>query len=211
MSPTLFLASRSPRRRELLAQAGLRFQVYVPREEEIVAPPRTGKEKPGSIVKRISRAKAEAAYRELREAGTAAGVILSADTLVFQAGKVLGKPANEADAIKMLGKLSGRWHEVCTGVTVLRFKGDRIAEKTIFVSSKVKFFSLKKEWIRWYVATGEPMDKAGAYGAQAHGAVFIEKFAGSYSNVVGLPLGQAVALLEEVTRVKRTKLMEGKL
>lgn len=211
MAPTLYLASRSPRRRELLAQAGIRFQVYVPKEEEIVAPPTTNSDKPGAIVKRISRAKAEAAYRELREAGVSEGVILSADTLVFQEGKVLGKPADEAQAVKMLGKLSGRWHEVCTGVSVLKFKGDRIAEKTIFVSSKVKFFPLKKEWIRWYVGTGEPMDKAGAYGAQAHGAVFIEKFNGSYSNVVGLPLGQAVALLEEVTRVKRTKLMEGAL
>jgi len=211
MRPTLYLASRSPRRRELLGQAGLKFEIYVPKEEEIAAPPSTKSDRPGAIVKRIARAKAEAAYRELREKGVETGVILSADTLVFQNGKVLGKPADEADARRMLGKLSGAWHEVCTGVTVLRFKGDRIAEKTIFVSSKVKFFKLKKEWIQWYVATGEPMDKAGAYGAQAHGAVFIERFAGSYSNVVGLPLGQSVALLEEVARVKRTVLMAGGL
>ncbi|RZA07522.1 MAG: septum formation protein Maf, partial [Proteobacteria bacterium] len=181
MPTKLYLASRSPRRKELLAQAGLKFEVFVPKEEELAAPGTLKEDRPGPIVKRISRGKAEAAYRELREKGVDVGVILSADTLVFHEGKVLGKPSDEADARRMLGKLSGKWHQVCTGVTVLRFKGDRIAEKTIFVSSKVKFFPLKKEWIRWYVGTGEPMDKAGSYGAQAHGAVFIEKFAGSYS------------------------------
>lgn len=206
----LYLASRSPRRKELLGNAGIRFQVYVPREEEIVAPPSVKKERPGAIVKRIALAKAEAALRELRESGAAEGVILAADTLVFLDGKVLGKPRDEADARRMLGRLSGRSHEVCTGVSCIRFEEGEVEEKTIFVSSKVKFFKLKPEWIRWYVGTGEPMDKAGAYGAQAHGAVFIEKFSGSYTNVVGLPLGHAVELLEEVSGVKRTVLMEGK-
>lgn len=205
----LYLASRSPRRKELLSQAGLRFEVYVPKEEEAPAPASTRKQTPASIVKGISVLKARAALRELQEAGVKEGVILSADTLVFQNGKVLGKPKDESDAVKALGKLSGKWHQVGTAVTCVRFGGKKPIEETIFVSSKVKFFPLKKEWIRWYVGTGEPMDKAGSYGAQAHGAVFIEKFSGSYSNVVGLPLGQSVALLEKVSGVARTKLMGG--
>lgn len=210
MAAPLYLASRSPRRKELLGQAGIEFRVYVPQEEELPAPKSLKKLGAGSLVRRIASAKAEAALRELREKGVKEGVILAADTLVFLEGKVLGKPANAAEAKRMLKKLSGRWHEVCTGVACYRFKGKDSRKKTIHVSTKVKFFPLKKEWIDWYVQTGEPMDKAGAYGAQAIGSLFLERFSGSYTNVVGLPLGESVALLEQAYQKDRSKFRSGR-
>jgi len=203
----LYLASRSPRRSELLTQAGIRFRVYVPQEEELSAPPKVKKSGPGSIVKAISAAKANAAQRELSGKGVQSGIILSADTLVFLEGKVLGKPANEMDAKRMLKRLSGRWHQVCTAVSCIQFEGKTIRYETIYASTRVKFFPLRKEWIDWYVSTGEPLDKAGSYGAQGHCASFIEKFSGSYTNVVGLPVGEALALVEKVSGLKRAELM----
>lgn len=203
----LYLASRSPRRKELLEQAGLRFRVYVPQEEELLAPKDLKSASPAAIVKRIAKAKARAALRELRENGTRKGVILAADTLVFLDGKVLGKPANEADAKRMLRKLSGGWHLVCTGVTCISLSEKSEREETIHVSSRVKFFPLQRKWIDWYVSTGEPMDKAGSYGAQGHGAAFIERFSGSYTNVVGLPVGESLALLEGITGLGRAQLV----
>lgn len=203
-----FLASRSPRRKELLEQAGLRFRVYVPEEEELPAPKKTRKETPRAIVKRISLAKAHAAHRELTAKGENEGLILSADTLVFLNGKVLGKPANKQDAKKMLRMLSGRWHQVCTAVTCVKFKGTQAKIKSVCITSRVKFFSLSKESIDWYAGTGEPLDKAGAYGAQAFGAFLIERFSGSYTNVVGLPVGESLSLLEKVSGMSRNRLME---
>lgn len=203
MPAPLYLASRSPRRKELLEQAGIQFLIYVPEEEEMVAPKTLKTLGPGALVRRIALLKAKAAYRELREKGVKEGVILAADTLVFLEGKVLSKPENVEDAKAMLRRLSGRWHQVCTGVSCLSFDEKGGHCKTIHVSSGVKFFELEKEWIDWYVATGEPMDKAGAYGAQAKGSFLLERFDGSYTNVVGLPLGQSLALLEEVSGKKR--------
>lgn len=203
MSAPLYLASRSPRRKELLEQAGIQFLIYVPEEEEMVAPKTLKTLGPGALVRKIAHLKAKAAYRELRQKGVKKGFILAADTLVFLEGKVLGKPENVEDAKSMLRNLSGRWHQVCTGVSCLSFDSKGGHSKTIHVSSGVKFFELENEWIDWYVATGEPMDKAGAYGAQAKGSFLLERFDGSYTNVVGLPLGQTLALLEEVSGRKR--------
>ena len=199
MPAPLYLASRSPRRKELLENAGLRFEIYVPREEELPAPKTLKNLAPGAIVKKIALAKARAAERELREKGVYTALVLAADTLVFLNGKVLGKPADEGEARRMLARLSGNWHQVCTGVTCLAIAGDERKERTVSVSTRVKFFRLKKEWIEWYVGTGEPMDKAGAYGAQAIGGTFLERFAGSYTNVVGLPVGETLALIEKVS------------
>lgn len=203
MPAPLYLASRSPRRKELLEQAGIEFRVYVPKEEELPAPKSLKDLGPGRLVRRIAAAKAKAAYRELKGQGIKRGLVLSADTLVFLEGMVLGKPANEAEARSMLRKLSGNWHQVCTGVTCLSFDSGSGHAKTIHVSTRVKFFPLRKEWIEWYVATGEPMDKAGAYGAQAKGSAFLERFDGSYTNVVGLPLGETLALFEDVSGESR--------
>jgi septum formation protein len=204
-SMILYLASRSPRRKELLSQAGIRFRVYIPREEELAAPRKTAT--PPAIVRKISRAKAQSALLELRAQGEKAGLILSADTLVFYRGKVLGKPDSKRQAEQMLKQLSGQWHQVCTAVTCVKFAGEKITQKTICVSSRVKFFPLSKPLLSWYIATGEPMDKAGAYGAQTFGASLIEKFSGSYTNVVGLPVGETLRLLEEVSGWKRAQLI----
>ncbi len=207
----LYLASRSPRRKELLAQAGLSFRIYVPKAKELDAPKTTKNSPPSRIVRKISLWKARAAHQELRKRGIKKGLILSADTLVFQNGKVLGKPRHKQEATKMLRQLSGSWHQVYTAVTCVAFTNNEAKEKTIHVMSRVKFFPLQKDWIRWYIATGEPMDKAGAYGAQAHGAVFIQRFSGSYSNVVGLPLGESIRLLEKMSGSSRTKLLRARL
>lgn len=203
----LYLASRSPRRKELLEQAGINFRVYVPQEEEMIAPKTLRRLQPSGIVKKISAAKAHAAERELRAKGVRKGFILSADTLVFLGAKVLGKPRDKKEAKRMLKQLSGRSHQVVTGVTCVALGNEGRREKTIAVSSRVKFFALKNEWLDWYVATGEPLDKAGAYGAQGHGASFIESFTGSYTNVVGLPMGHTLALLEEVSGRKRSSFL----
>ena len=211
MSLPIYLASRSPRRKELLAHAGLRFRVYVPKEEELAFPPSTRRETPSAIVKRIAGAKAAAAVKELAAAGRRSGVILAADTLVFLDGKVLGKPADAAEAKRMLKRLSGRRHEVQTGVAcaLLGPKG-AVKASVISVRTGVEFFPLSDAWLDWYVGTGEPLDKAGAYGAQTFGAAMIRSFSGSYTNVVGLPVGESLSLLEKVSGQTRTQLMEKK-
>jgi septum formation protein len=194
----LYLASRSPRRKELLQWAHFQFQIYIPKEPELPAPRKLQKISPTQLVKQIAEAKALAALRELTEKGKKHGVILAADTLVFLKDQVLGKPKNSADAKRLLRKLSGKWHVVCTGVSCIQFsKGKLEKKKSFVVKTKVKFFPLNKAQIDWYVKTKEPLDKAGAYGAQGHGMIFIEKFSGSYTNVVGLPLGETQAVLKK--------------
>jgi septum formation protein len=190
----LFLASRSPRRRELLEQAGIRFRVHVPREDELAAPKFRGRVRAAAIVEQIARAKAHAAVKELRELDVKTGLVLAADTLVFFREHVLGKPKDADDARRTLRRLSGNWHEVYTGVTAIR--------------TRVRFFRLKPDWIEWYLATGEPFDKAGSYGCQGYGAALVREYRGSYTNVVGLPLGESLELLEKTGRVTRARLQE---
>lgn len=194
--PELILASQSPRRKDLLGQAGIRFRVHVPAAPELDAPSSSKDRSPSAIVKRIAAAKARACAVELK--GTDL-VILSADTLVFAGGRVLGKPRSENEARSMLGKLSGKTHTVYTGVTCLLVSKGKRTERSIAIATKVQFFPLTKKQIDWYVSTGEPMDKAGAYGAQGHGAALVRAYSGSYTNVVGLPLGESLQLLEKVT------------
>lgn len=202
----LYLASRSPRRKELLSHAGIQFKVHVPAEEELPAPRLRARVSARSIVKQISSRKAHAAASELRAQNVGQALILSADTLVFLRHHVLGKPANEAEARKMLKALSGNWHEVYTGVTALHLKDAEIKENAIQIRTKVKFFKLKPEWIDWYISTGEPFDKAGSYGCQGYGAALVEEFRGSYTNVVGLPLGETLELLEKTGKLSRKNL-----
>ncbi len=181
------LTSQSPRRRELLAQIGVKdFEILVPEADESFDPAKT----PQEIVCSICRRKAEAA-RAL--AGDNKAIILAADTMVFLDGLRLGKPKDEEDAFEMLRALSGRTHEVCTGVTICR--GDEIltrAETTV-----VTFRPMADHEIRAYIASGDPMDKAGSYGIQGKAALFASGIEGDYFNVMGLPLHLVGQMLRE--------------
>ncbi len=184
----LVLASGSPRRRELLARVGLELVV---RPADVDETPHPG-EDPRELVLRLAEAKARAA------AGSAAEdeLILAADTLVVTGGQVLGKPRDEPDARRMLAELSGRAHEVLTGVAVYD-----VAETlciTVVESTRVHFAEMSEEEIAWYAAGGEPLDKAGAYAIQGAGGLFVDRIEGSYSNVVGLPLPLTWRLLRHL-------------
>ena len=179
----LVLASQSPRRRELLASVGLQVEVRPTRTDESV---RSG-EGADAYVRRLAREKAEAAPCAPGE------VVLGADTSVVLGGEILGKPADAADARRMLRLLSGRTHVVLTGVHGRAGDGGRT--ETIVVSSAVRFVTLGEERIDWYVGTGEPLDKAGAYAVQGAGGSLVRGIAGSVSNVVGLPLAETLSLL----------------
>ena len=172
----LILASQSPRRRELLERMGLDFTVISPQiDEDAFTDP-----DPAALVCTLSREKALAVARE-QDPDV---LVVAADTVVVLDGQALGKPGDEAGAAAMLAALSGRSHEVYTGVTVCR--GDRAVTEA--KRTEVTFRPLSREEIRSYVATGEPMDKAGAYGIQGFGALLVEGIRGDYFNVVGLPV-----------------------
>ena len=172
----LILASQSPRRRELLERMGLDFTVISPRiDEDSFSDP-----DPAALVRTLSREKALAVAKE-QESDT---LVIAADTVVVLDGQALGKPGDEAEAAAMLSALSGRSHEVYTGVTVCQ--GDRAVSEA--ECTQVTFRPLTGEEIRHYVATGEPMDKAGAYGIQGFGSLLVEGIRGDYFNVVGLPV-----------------------
>jgi septum formation protein len=191
----IILASTSPRRIELMRQAGFEIEVVAPGSEELE---RRG-ESPRAMVKRLSQEKARAALASARP-GAGRKLIVGADTTVVApgGGRVLGKPADAADARRMLARLSGRVHEVLTGYTVLEARAGR--ETRAFsrvVSSRVSIRKLSRRAIERYVATGEPMDKAGSYAAQGAGMALVERLSGSYTNVVGLPMCQLIRDLEE--------------
>ena len=173
----IILASQSPRRRQLLEQIGLEFEILVPEADEGF----DSAQPPEEIVRSISRKKAEAA-RDL--AGDREALIIAADTMVFLDGARLGKPRSEAEAFAMLSALSGRTHQVRTGVTVSR--GERMETRT--ETTSVAFRPLHQDEIWGYIRTGEPFDKAGGYGVQGKAALFVRKIEGDYFNVMGLPL-----------------------
>ena len=195
-SRRIYLASRSPRRRELLKQIGVSFEIVLFREDsrrgaDVDESPLAG-EPADQYVLRIARSKAEAASLRLMQRRLPAYPVLAADTTVVLDERILGKPANETEAIEMLTALSGRTHQVMTAVAVSRF--DRL-ETRLSVSS-VEFAGLTPAQIRNYVATGEPLDKAGAYAIQGRAGAFVRHLSGSYTGVVGLPLYETVELLE---------------
>lgn len=182
----LVLASASPRRQELLLNAGIEFTVRPTNIAEIPE----AKEGPRDMAERLARAKAEAAQRESRE-----HYILGADTVVFVTGQILNKPENANDATRMLRLLSGRTHQVTTGVCLLSPNGraaDLRSETTLVTVNE-----LTDEDIRAYVASGEPMDKAGAYGIQGIASRWISRIEGDYFNVVGLPVALVYRMLRE--------------
>jgi len=172
----LVLASRSPRRTELLNRAGWPHEVMVAGIDESV---RAG-EDPAAYVQRLARSKAEAVARQLE-----AGVVLGADTTVVISNQILGQPCDEADARRMLELLSGKWHEVLTGVALVRVGGEaRVGYET----TRVRFAEMSAGEIDWYIASGEAFDKAGAYGIQDKASLFIEEIQGDYFNIMGLPI-----------------------
>ena len=179
----LVLASASPRRKELLGALGLSFTV---RTADVDETPQDG-EDPGGYVLRVARAKASGVAVAEPDA-----LVLAADTSVVLGGDILGKPKDAAEARAMLRRLSGRAHRVLTAVALFGR-----AELSIVVETQVRFRPVSEEEIAWYVGTGEPLDKAGAYAVQGAGGAFVERIDGSPSNVVGLPLAETVALLFE--------------
>ena len=188
----IILASASPRRRELLANVGVIFQVCPGNSEE-----RITKEIPEEIVEELSLQKAMAVASKFdMEDGT---IILGADTIVSFDGKILGKPRNEEEAVNTLMMLQGNTHQVYTGVTVMEQR-ENLSWKTLTFAecTDVSFYPVSEEEIRAYVATGEPMDKAGAYGIQGRGALFVAHLDGDYFNVMGLPLCRLGQLLNEL-------------
>jgi septum formation protein len=187
----LILASASPRRRELLTQAGYAFEVQPAHVNEDLRP---GEEAIAYVV-RLAREKALFVLAEMSSKGPAAPqvVVLGADTTVTLDGHILAKPEDATDAARMLRMLSGRTHRVITGVAIATAKGVEVAAEV----TGVQFRTLSDEEIATYVASGEPMDKAGAYGIQGLAAKWIPRVEGCYFNVVGLPLALVATMLEE--------------
>lgn len=182
----IILASQSPRRRELLGQMGLKgFQITSPNVDETVE----GNLSPAQVVEQLSLRKAMAVAKK----ADGDDLIIAADTVVALEGAVLGKPESEADAFSMLSALSGNRHHVYTGVTVLQ--GEKAV--TRHEMTTVTFRELEPEEISGYIATGEPMDKAGAYGIQGLGALMISGIEGDYCNVMGLPVYRLGRILAE--------------
>jgi septum formation protein len=181
----LLLASQSPRRADLLRAAGISFEILAVSVDETPLPAET----PDAHVRRLAEAKARVAATQRPDA-----TILGADTIVVVDGQILVKPSDTEDATAMLRRLAGRAHEVLTGVAIVQ-----AGRATIDVAStRVWFLPLSDAEIGWYVATGEPSDKAGAYAIQGLGSRFVERIEGSYSNVVGLPVALVWRLLVEL-------------
>lgn len=186
LQPALILASASPRRRELLAQAGFVFEVAPADVSEFRKPG----EDPIHFVGRLAREKAEAVISH--QAVTPDTIILGADTIVVVDEEVLGKPQDAADAARMLRMLSGRTHQVITGVCLVKGRKRECAAEVTFV----RFNTLSDEEIDAYVATGEPLDKAGAYAIQGRASRWVPRIHGCYFNVVGLPLALVSSMIE---------------
>jgi septum formation protein len=193
----IYLASRSPRRRELLTQIGIRFDLLLfraaPREDAEVSEAWLPGETPEAYVVRVARIKAAFGADLLASRKVVPRAVLAADTTLDLDGGIIGKPKDEADAEAILTRLSGRSHRVLTAIAMAR---DARVEHRLSIS-EVRFRPLSVEEIRRYVQSGEPMDKAGAYGIQGRAAMFVEDIKGSHSGIVGLPLCETALLLKE--------------
>ena len=194
----IYLASRSPRRRELLKQLGVTFEVLLFREAERrgadVDETPQAQERPEDYVQRLAQAKAQAGTLYMAQRKLPVYPVLGADTTVAIDGNVLGKPSGEEEAIAMLQALSGRTHEVLTAVAICR----QDTVNTRLSLSEVAFAHLSEAQIRAYVATGEPLDKAGAYAIQGRAAAFVRRLSGSYTGIMGLPLYETAELLKSI-------------
>ena len=207
------LASASPRRRELLRQIGAEFQVLPAKGEEVIT-----STEPAQVVLELSMQKAKETAEHVRRFGTKGireegcflpeeekrksekFLILGADTVVALEGEILGKPKDQADAVRMLQRLSGSTHSVFTGVTLILQKPESEEMISFFEETKVFMHKITDREIEAYVKTGEPLDKAGAYGIQGRFAAFIRGIEGSYTNVMGLPAGRLYQELKELMR-----------
>ncbi|TVY04053.1 Maf family protein [Cohnella terricola] len=189
--PRLVLASASPRRQELISLLGLPVRVMPSGAAED-----TPEEwSPGQIVEELSLRKALAVKKELTEPSDESSIVIGSDTIVVLNGIAMGKPKDELEAVHMLRQLSGKTHEVYTGVSCVKVSDGRTV--TSHRVTKVRMRTLTDDQIARYVATGEPMDKAGAYGIQEVGALLVESIEGDYFNVVGLPVSLLAVLLEQ--------------
>lgn len=195
MPDKIILASASPRRRELLRQIGLEFQV-IPGEREEAAKSTV----PSELVAELSRTKAEEIFEKLSEKERESCLVIGADTVVSCNGRIMGKPGSPQQAVEMLTLLQGGTHQVYTGVTLLYQKAGNTEPENIsfYEKTDVTMYPMDGEEILAYVDTGEPMDKAGAYGIQGRCAAFIKEINGDYNNVVGLPVGR---LYQEMKRL----------
>ena len=197
IDPRIYLASRSPRRRELLTQIGIRFDLLLfrtpPRDDAEVNEAWLPGETPEDYVQRVARIKAVFGAGLLASRRVVLRPVLAADTTLDLDGEIIGKPKDEADATAILTRLSGRSHRVLTAIAMAR---DELVEHRLSVS-EVRFRPVSADEIRRYVHSGEPMDKAGAYGIQGRAAMFIEDIKGSHSGIVGLPLCETALLLRE--------------
>jgi len=196
--PSIYLASKSPRRQELLRQLGVDFTELLLREalgrrRDIVEAPRKG-ESPIEYIKRVARTKAAVGWHQMGRRGLAPKPVLAADTEVVLDGTVLGKPKDAMSAVDMLRRLSGQTHEVSTAVAV-RWNTQILIAVSL---SRVTFRALIDDEIERYVATGEPFDKAGAYAIQGRAAAFVSHLEGSYSGVMGLPLFETAEILAKL-------------
>lgn len=177
--PKLILASASPRRAEILTAVGWEFEKQTAGIDETELPG----EKPADYVRRLAREKAEAVAEKYTDA-----LVLGADTIVVIGNQIVGKPKDLVDARRMLKMLSGRWHEVLTGVALIKITEGNLETKVGMQRTRVKFAELTDSEIEFLIKLGEPLDKAGAYAVQAQAALFIEQIEGDYWNVVGLPV-----------------------
>ena len=209
LEPRIYLASRSPRRRELLTQVGIGFDLLMlrstsgekARPDEALDESWLSGESPQDYVQRVSAAKGRHGAALIKLRRLPIHPVLAADTTIDLDGEVIGKPVDVADATAILSRLSGREHRVLTAVTVALPATQISAERleTVLSISDVRFRRLAADEIRRYVQSGEPMDKAGAYAIQGRAAVFIEEIRGSHSGIVGLPLCEVAVLLRRFT------------
>ena len=183
----IILASASPRRQELLKQIGLTFEVVTSSVEEKITPGIS----PAEVVKELSFLKA----RDIADQIDEPAIIIGADTIVVFEDKILGKPKDQEEALYMLNTLSGKEHQVFTGLSVIDNKGNKVVSG--YECTKVTFRQLNNYEITQYIKTGEPMDKAGSYGIQNIGSLFVSKIDGDYFNVVGLPVAKLALVLRD--------------
>ncbi len=195
----IYLASRSPRRRELLNQIGVRFETLLlrvaPNRAIDVDEVRHESESPHGYVERVALEKVICGRRVLAERSQMFRPVLAADTIVVLDGEVLGKPDNRAQAVRFLQRLSGQTHQVCTAVALAAAPGPNVVPFIATSLSKVRMRTISDAEIERYCAGNEPLDKAGGYAIQGRAAIFVEHLEGSYSGVVGLPLAETAALL----------------
>lgn len=204
----IILASGSPRRKELLSRANVPFTVQVSEVDETLEPDLLAR--PEEAAKKLAERKAGAVVQQVLGVPeyVGAAAVIGADTMVVCNGRIFGKPTDEEDAQRMLGLLSGRTHEVITAVSVWLISARSVEDvslgfRTFTETSRVTFRDLEEEEIAYYVATGEPMDKAGAYGIQGEGGKFVAHVDGNFDNVVGLPVDRLVEEFSEIFEAAR--------